>query len=320
MRRLALTIVLAVMVGCGRSSPPVLSDIKSAVKVPQRLIFESEISGRVLAYELKRPCGVAVGPLGELYIADSGNNRLIKLDGQLNPVRDYGSYGEGIGRFHNPEDLVIDRGLTLYVVDASNRRIVLMNMDLNYVGEIIPQDAPNEILSSQGRLSGVAISPLGEVTVADYDNSRLIRMDNFGRFSRYVGDFGYGKGALLNPLGLATDKAGRCYVADGANGRIVVYDDFGNYLFEFGGGDLKRPSAVAVSPQGAIWVGDRDTDELFAFTNDGRLLFHTGSTGQEEGQFSDIEALAIASDGSLYVADAGNNRILHLSIEYEENQ
>ncbi len=320
MRRLALTTVLAAMVGCGRPSPPVLSDIKSVARVPQRLALESEISGRVLAYDLKRPCGVAVGPQGELYIADSGNNRLIKLDEQSNPVRDYGSYGEGVGRFHNPEDMVIDRGLTLYVVDASNRRVVLMNMDLNYVSEIIPQDAPNEILSSRGRLSGVAVSPLGEVTVADYDNSRLIRLDNFGRFSRYVGDFAYGKGALLNPLGLATDKAGRCYVADGANGRIAVYDDFGNYLYDFGGESLKHPAAVAVAPEGTVWVGDRETDELFAFTNDGRLLFHTGSTGPDEGRFSDIEALAIAPDGSLYVADAGNNRILHFSIEYEENR
>jgi tripartite motif-containing protein 71 len=316
MRPLACVLALIALVSCSAHTPGTALTSRPK-KIPARLVFEKEISGRVLAYDIRHPSGVAVDAADNLYVVDTGNNRVIKFGSDLNPIKDYGGYGGDIGRFINPEDIVVDHGLNIYALDTGNRRIIRLDAGLNYVDEIIPQDDSNAIISNAAKLSGVYVSPLGEITVSDYDNSRLIKMDNFNRFSRYIGDFGYGRGALLNPLGIAGDAEGRMYVADAGDGRIAVYDDYGNYLSQIGADSLVRPSAVTVSPYGVIWVADQDTDRIYAFSPSGDALFSTGGPGRDEFLYSDIEALAVSRDGDLYVADAGNNRVMVYSIVYE---
>lgn len=321
MRAACLCISLMFLVSCaGRSSPKTDEMPRRPVRIPRSLVFEKEISGRILGFELNHPSGVAVDARGNIYFTDTGNHRLIKVDPKLTPQLSHGGYGAGVGKFLNPEDIIIDRGLNVYVLDTGNRRVVQLDVNLNYVTEIIPEDDPDEIISNVGKLSGLQISPLGELTVADYDNSRLIRMDSFNRFSRYIGDFGYGRGALLNPLGLAADDRGRLYVADGGNGRIAVYDDYGNFLHDIGRDTLSRPSAVAVSPFGLVWAADQDRQAIVAFSADGAILLRRGDAGKGEFGFAGVEALAVSRDGRLYLADAGNNRILIYRVVYEDNQ
>ncbi len=316
MRPLVCVLTLIVLISCSVHTPGTALT-RRQTKRPARLVFEKDISGRVLAYDIRHPSGVAVDAADNLYVADTGNNRVIKFGSDLKPMKEYGGYGGGIGRFINPEDIVVDRGLNIYVLDTGNRRIIRLDAGLNYVDEIIPQDDSNAIISNAAKLSGVYVSSLGEITASDYDNSRLIKMDNFNRFSRYIGDFGYGRGSLLNPLGIAGDAEGRMYVADAGDGRIAVYDDYGNYLYQIGADSLMHPGAVMVSPYGIIWVADQDTDRIYAFSPNGEALFSVGGPGRDEFLYSDIEALAVSRDGELYVADAGNNRVLVYSIVYE---
>ena len=321
MRAAIIIVISCVFLSCaGKQSN--LATVESAVpvRVPIGIAFEKAISGRLLTYDLKRPSGLALDAQGSLYISDNENHRIIKLDPEYHAVRDYGGYGGGVGQFINPEDLVIDRGLNLYILDTGNRRIVQLDVRLNFVGEIFPEDDPNEIISNRGKLSGLQISSLGEITVADHDNSRLIRMDNFNRFSRYIGDFGYGRGALLNPEDMASDKDGRLYVADAGNGRIAVYDDYGNYLRQIGGDRLRRPTAVAAMRSGIIWVADSETRKLYAFTSDGLHLLTVETTEQQPAGFSDIMALAVSENGRIYIADTGQNRVMVYRIVYEGNQ
>ncbi len=320
MRGVAAILILVILNACGSGPPRTQIDSQKPYRIPSGLQFQREISGRLLAYNLKRPSGLALSSTGDLFIADTGNHRLIKLDRDLQPVGDYGGFGTDVGRFQNPEDLFIDRGLNLYVLDTGNRRVVQLDAGLHYIDDFVAADDPEEIISTLGKLSGLTVSTLGEITLADYDNSRLIRLDNFRRFSRYVGDFGYGAGSLLNPLDLAQGRNGRIYAADAGNGRIAVYDDYGNFLFQIGQNDLKRPSAVAISGNGTIWVADQELDVLFAFGPNGERLLREGSHGYSEFRWSDIEALIISEDGRLFVADSGNNRVLIYQVIYEENR
>jgi len=318
MRALLLSSCLLLLMSCAARDPATaLSESKTPTRVPVQVNFEREISGRILSYDLQHPAGVAVDAQGNLFVSDGGNHRLIKFDNQFEPVRDYGGYGGGIGKFIDPAKIVIDRGLNLYVLDVGNRRIVHLDAKLNFVEEIFPEDDPDEIISNRGILSGLQISPLGEITVADYDNSRLIKMDNFHRFSRYIGGFGYGRGALLNPKDLAMGDDGRTYVADAGNGRVAIYDDYGNYLGDIGAERLKMPVALTVSKYGTIWVVDREEPGLYAFAPNGRMLMHLDNAGIKEYSFAGIEAMTVSPDGRLYFADGSRNRILIFDIAYE---
>jgi tripartite motif-containing protein 71 len=311
---------LCLFISCKPQSNVNASESRAPVKVPVRLSFEREISGKLLGFDLKRPSGLAVDPQQDLFIVDAGNHRLIKLDKSLEPVKDYGGFGAGIGRFNNPSDVTIDRGLNLYLLDAGNHRVVRLDINLNYVDAIQPEDDPRAVINNQGLLTGVVVSPIGEITVADSDNSRLIRLDNFNRFSRYIGDFSYGKGALQTPLRLAIDRDGELFAADAGNARIAVYDDYGNFLHAFGADTLNYPASVCAAPNGIIWVGDQQLNLVMAFSSDGRLLFSTADAGGQADHFSHIEAITSAPDDLLYLADSGNNRVMVYRILYEDNR
>ncbi|MDD4050465.1 MAG: NHL repeat-containing protein [candidate division Zixibacteria bacterium] len=322
MRALIVIVVLWSLTACAghRDAQSTIPIVKPPSKIPSGLILDRQITGNILGYDLNRPSGLALNSLGDLYIADAGNNRVVKLDRHFQPVRDLGGFGEGYGRFQDPGDMVMDRDLSLYVLDRGNRRVVQLDANLGFVEVITPEDAANELISNLGRLAGVAVLSFGEIVVADNDNSRLIRLDNMRKFSRYIGDFGYGSGALLNPEGIALDRDGRIYVADGGNGRIAVYDNYGNYTGGIGKDVLERPTAVTVAFDGVIWVGDQATQALYAFAPDGKLLQQISQAGEDGQSFSDIEALSLSPDGVLYVADSGHNRVLVYHIVYEESR
>ena len=83
MRALPVIGVLLVFLSCAGTGYPPQERMKALDKVPVRLEFEQEISGRLLAYTLKRPSGLAFDISGNLFISDAGNHRLIKLDREL---------------------------------------------------------------------------------------------------------------------------------------------------------------------------------------------------------------------------------------------
>ncbi len=79
-----------------------------------------------------------------------------------------------------------------------------------------------------------------------------------------------------------------------------------------GGGVLRFPQAVAVGPDGSVYVGDQGSHVVQVFASDGAFLREIGVAGSRPGELTAVGALAIASDGSLLVAD-GSNRIDRLA-------
>jgi DNA-binding beta-propeller fold protein YncE len=74
-----------------------------------------------------------------------------------------------------------------------------------------------------------------------------------------------------------------------------------------------KPAAVVVAPDGSIFVADgHDVDgnnRIVKFDRTGRFIKEWGATGGENGEFRDPHALAMDSQGRLFVADRGNSRI-----------
>lgn len=315
--RSAAVICLIFLVSCGGSAPPPVNDnINNSITGSVSLILENRISGKILTQELLQPSGLTIDTRGDIYLSDKGNHRIIKLNRELQAVRDYGGYGSGMGRLQNPTDIFIDQVLNLYIVDEGNRRVVHLDANLNFVEEIIPEDDPEEIISTLTKYSGLVVSPMGELTVADYDNSRLIRMDNFNHFNRYIGDFGYGRGTLLNPKSMTLDSDGNQYVADMGNKRIAVFDDYGNFVREIGNQILENPEAVAVDPKGLIWVSDSQLRAIFAFSESGKIIFDGRLEINPDTNLDNVQALSVTPDGKLLVANTGKNEILIYRIIY----
>ena len=232
------------------------------------------------------PSGVAVDPAGNLYIADTGNNRIRRVDasGSITTVAGSGEWrwgGEGLAievPLDRPRSIAVDNSGNLYIVGLANSGIRRVDGTGN-MSWIPGSDEPNDGTEDEFRLSrdrGLAVDHAGNLYISNIDNNYVRRVDTLGKVSVIAGIRGAGDGgppteAQLNyPASVAVDKAGNVYVADTGNHRIQRIDAKGNVTTIAGtgkpgyGGDggpaadaqLASPYTLALDDSGNLYVAD----------------------------------------------------------------
>ena len=131
----------------------------------------------------------------------------------------------------------------------------------------------------------------------------------------------WGSGMFDFPHGLDLDDEGNVWVADQRGHRVVKFDARGNQLLTIGergtAGDpplLNEPTDVVVAPGGEIFITEGHSftagaNRVTKYAADGTFLMSWGSTGSGLGEFNVPHAMALDSQGRLFVGDRGNNRI-----------
>ncbi|SNQ49572.1 putative serine/threonine protein kinase [Frankia canadensis] len=262
---------------------------------------------------LNSPRGITVDRHGDLYVADTGNNRIRRVDrhGTITTVAGSGIHGfAGDGgpatraKLASPVGVAVSDAGDLYIADQENRRVrrVAPNGVITTVagtgkaGYSGTNDPPSPGFSSDGvpavfaqisGPSGVALGPDGSLLVADGGNMRVRRIDRDGLISTVVGSGGYGfggdggpaTGARLTYLdGMTIDPSdGGLYVTDSGNNRVRHVD----------------PRGIITTVAGNGTAG---------FAGDGGPATRAQLTGYGA-------AVAPGDDGTLYLADASAHRI-----------
>ena len=188
--------------------------------------------------QFNNPIGVAVDEGGNVYVADSDNNRIRKLTpgGKVNTLagkkRGFldGQGGEAL--FRDPVDIAIDKEGNVYVADQGNHSIRKISpggvvTTLAGGGTAGYSDGAGKSARFNGP-QGVAVDKRGTVYVSDTENNRIRRITPDGIVSTIAGDgkagFVDGPGHMAQfkaPRGLAVDSRGSyLYVADRDNRRI----------------------------------------------------------------------------------------------------
>ncbi len=170
------------------------------------------------------PYNVAVDSAGNIYVADSDNNRIQKFDRTGTFITKWGSFGIGIGQLSCPSGVAVDNRTTVYVADTCNHRIEKFTSTGTYLGQL-GDSSPNPG-DGDGQFyypSGVAVDSNGNVYVADTSNNRIQKFDSYGHFLIKWGSFGISLGQFYSPVGVVVDSAGNIYVADTANNRIQEF-------------------------------------------------------------------------------------------------
>ena len=136
----------------------------------------------------------------------------------------------------------------------------------------------------------------------------------------------FGEGIFVIPHGIYVDRDGNVWVTDaaeqdGKGHQVHKFSPNGRLLMSLGktgvageGNDtFNRPSDVLVAPNGDIFVADghgtEGNNRVVKFSSDGRFIKTWGNKGSEPGEFSDPHALAMDSQGRLFVGDRRNGRI-----------
>jgi len=221
---------------------------------------------------------------------------------------EWGGEGVGEGEFELPWDLALAPNGDVYVADDRNDRVQYFTPEGEFLG--LWDGSPPGGFMWPG---DIAVAPGGLVYLSDGFNCRLQYFSADGDYLGEWGRMGSGAGEFRSPEGLAIAGDGRVYVADTGNGRIQYFTADGEYLGawrpEVADEKIVRNARdIAVSPTGLVYVVSDYGVHYFSPESGERGKW--GSEGEGDGQFKNWpRALAVAKDGTVYVTDAGNDRI-----------
>ncbi len=292
----------------------VLPEISKSFKID--FLFEKEIKGTFYGATLLKPFGLAVDFEGNVYLADAGNNRLLKFDSDFKATRKIGGLGTTEGSFNYPTFITFDNGLNLMVSDEKNQRVARFNSQLQYVDELLFFDEEDPL--KFGYPSGISFTNYGETWVVDRDNSQVVIFNNIGQYSHSLGDYGYSGGQLSSPEKIIRDRNGEFLVCDAGNKRIVRYDEYGSYLNEYGRDIFEYPVAIALHNERMV-VLDAALGSLIYLSKNGQFLGESGSKLLgDKSQLSNPSDFIFLSNDMILIADTGNDRLVVGKLIIEE--
>jgi len=208
---------------------------------------------------LNLPYGLAIDSQGYIYVADTTNHRLVKLNPDLTYNSQFGEAGQPKSDntgFNYLYGVAVDSQGYIYVVDKYNRRLVKLNPDLTYNSQFGETGVAKSDNTGFNNPSGLAIDSQGYIYVADTNNHRLVKLNPD---LTYNSQFGVTRVPKSNntgfklPHGVIIDSQGYIYVADTDNHRLVKLNPDLTYNSYYNTG-LIYPRAVAVDENDNIYI------------------------------------------------------------------
>jgi sugar lactone lactonase YvrE len=181
------------------------------------------------------PRGIAVDPLGNVLITDTGNKRVVVYDRDLNYVTQFGSAGIESGQFDEPVGIAVSANGEVAVADTWNRRVQIFRPDESGVvysstGEFSVEAWFGQSLDNKPFLT---FSPYGTIFISDPEGSRILEFTMGGEFVRGWQDLSISTDLFSQPYGLDFDPAGNLWVADSLM-NVLMRIDFNGIEIEPG--------------------------------------------------------------------------------------
>jgi sugar lactone lactonase YvrE len=260
--------------------------------------------GPAVEAQLNFPGAVAIDEQGHVYIADTMNHRIRKVDAHSGFITTIAGTGQkrwsGDGgpavsaAFNEPTALALDQKGRLYIADQSNHRVRRLDLDTGII---------------------TTVAGTGE---AGYSGDGMPAHE----------------AALSGPSGLAVGADGTLYIADTFNGRIrkidvetsvmtTVVGDGSEYRYQGNPHEfstsLSRPYGIALEADGHLLVTDSDSHLIRRWHRQKKIITRVAGSGSAgyggdgglplESRLNYPFGLAVDHQGNIYIADTFNHRI-----------
>jgi sugar lactone lactonase YvrE len=262
-------------------------------------------NGQAVHAELNGPHSLAVARNGDLFVADTWNNRVRKVDARTGLITNFAGIGrKGFSGDGGPAARAEFGGVYCLALDEANQTLVLADLDNRRIRQI---DLNTDVVST--------VAGNGKKGVpADGDDAR--------------------SAPLVDPRAVALDGRGNLYILERSGHALRVVDRSGKIRTLAGtgqpgdsgdGGDarearLNGPKHLCVSPRGSVLIADTENHRIRVYQPEQRTIETVAGTGRKgtagvggpakNAELSQPHGVTIGPDGFLYIADSSNDRIL----------
>ncbi len=305
------------------------------------------------AGQFNRPAGLALGPGGNIYIADAGNNRLQVFDPDGNFLWMIAS--DCLDCLSHPEGVAVNSAGKVYIADSGNNRVLVFDKNGHHqatIGSVgaapgqfyfpnandLEFDAQDHLyvadswndriqkFDQQGSVEfiwqpaggyEIALDGSGGVYLAEQQN-QIVKLDRLGNFVLSWGGDGDQPGQFNIPRGIETDPDGNVWVGDGWNRRIQKFDAQGNFLLEWAppnaAGDCFYADDFAIDPLGRVNILDVGRQRIIVLDTNGTYLTEWSLAELTGGEMGYAEGLAFDRWGNLYVTDYQKGQVFRFQL------
>ena len=210
------------------------------------------------------PTGLSLDETGNIWIADTHQNRVLVVSQEGEEILSFGEYGTGEGQFLYPTDIAFGKQDEVYVSEyGGNDRISVFDTEGNYIRSI--GTYTSELVSFR-RPQSVVVDTDGLLYVADAGNHRVVVLTPMGEVVEIISDVGRGSTQLLYPYGILLDTPSTILVCEFGNNRLHQFSRSGESLGTWGSagsdvGFLRTPWGIAKSGDGIV-VADTGNNRL----------------------------------------------------------
>lgn len=306
---------------------------------------QGSVDGTGSAARFSDPQAVAIDAAGTIYVADTGPTKAIRKVTPAGVVTTL-AVNAGSVRFSEPRGIAVLGDGSLVVADAQDQRLLAISSS-GTVSVLAGQ------AGRPGRSDGIGVAasfdtpmglgpgPGGSLLVADSGNN-LLRSVVGSSVARWAGVSGHTASVdgarndvrFEDPYAVAQDAAGNAYVADAGDHAIRIVDTQGRSTLLAGQAGVsgyadgaaatarfRKPAGLVVASDGMVFVADSGNHVVRRIANGSvSTLAGDGERGSRDGsgsaaRFNEPTGLALAPDGSLYVADFGNHTIRRITAD-----
>ena len=301
--------------------------------------------GPAATAQLATPTGVAVDSTNAVYIADTDNHRIRKVNSTTNNIGTiagashfFGDGGQAVSAImHSPTGVLLDRSGSITISDTGNHRI----RRIGTAGVITTIAGTGErgntgdggpaISAKLGNPTYMAQDASGNIYFADKGNNKVRKISSSGMIgvfagaggdSGFAGDGGQATAAQFASIdGIAADAQGNVFIADGRNNRVrkvnssgVISTIAGSSSSGFSGdgglatgAKLNYPSTIALGPDGSLYIADYYNNRIRKVSSAGLMSTFAG-TGVDgyTGDGGQASRAAMGSPDALAFDSAGN--------------